>query len=79
MSAGVSCLSVHPGNLLATALHRHSPLHWLASRLGRPWAKSPSQAAASTVMACCSEEPLLQVELEMKVHTKDCNHKEGPY
>ena len=59
MYAGVSCVSVHPGNLLATALHRHSPLHWLASRLGRPWAKSPSQAAASTVMACCSDQPLL--------------------
>ena len=54
-------MSVHPGNLLATALHRHSPLHWLASTLCRPWAKSPSQAAASTVMACCSEEPLMQV------------------
>ena len=66
MYAGVSCVSVHPGNLLATALHRHSPLHWLASRLCSPWAKSPSQAAASTVMACCSDQPMLQVKLEMK-------------
>ena len=58
-SEGICSLSVHPGNLLVTNFHRNSPCNYLLSRLCRPFSKDPSQAAASVVLASCSEEDLL--------------------
>ena len=53
---GVVSVSVHPGNLLATSLHRHCLARRLASQLLRPWTKSPDMAAASVVLGLTSEE-----------------------
>ena len=53
---GVVSVSVHPGNLVASSLHRHCLAHRLAAQLLRPWTKSPAMAAASVVLGLTSEE-----------------------
>ena len=55
---GIVSVSVHPGNLLPSNLHQHSPLHWLLSIICRPFTKSLSQAAASVVMAAVSDQQI---------------------
>ena len=56
--AGLHSASVHPGNLLATNLQRHSLVQSLLATLARPFTKHPSQAAASLVFALVGLEEL---------------------
>jgi len=58
-SKGLCSLSVHPGNLLMTSLHNQSLPCYILSRLLKPFTKSLNQAAASVVMALCSDEEIL--------------------
>ena len=58
-SKGLCSLSVHPGNLLMTSLHNQSLPCYILSRLLKPFTKSLNQAAASVVMAMCSDEEIL--------------------
>jgi len=56
---GLCSLSVHPGNLLMTNFHHQSLPYYILSRLLKPFTKSLNQAAASVVMAICSDEEML--------------------
>jgi len=56
---GVVSVSVHPGNLVPSSLHRHSLATRILSQLLRPWTKSPDMAAASVVLGLTSEEELM--------------------
>ncbi|XP_065174749.1 WW domain-containing oxidoreductase-like [Sycon ciliatum] len=51
-SQGVFCNAVHPGNLLSTALGRHSLLLRLLQAMSWPFGRSPAQGAA--VIAYCA-------------------------
>lgn len=55
---GVNAYALHPGNLVPTAIGRHSLLARLVIQLIRPFTKSVAQGAATTVL--CAAHPELE-------------------
>jgi len=53
---GVTCLSLHPGNMMRSSLPRYSWFYWLLFSLARPFTKSMQQGAATTVYCSVAEE-----------------------
>ncbi|KAM7444816.1 hypothetical protein ABFA07_006610 [Porites harrisoni] len=55
-SKGVTCNSVHPGNLIYTSLPKNSWFYWLLFLMARPFAKTAAQGAATVVYCATSRE-----------------------
>jgi len=53
---GVYCNAVHPGNLIATKLMRHSYVYQFLLKFIQPFAKSKEQGAATTIYCATSDE-----------------------